>query len=63
MRRLVKKLRKIWAVLKWDDAVVWRQSALSIRVSFGLPVVTGTQLGMTCAHCYARWTGDGEPID
>jgi hypothetical protein len=63
MKTLRRKLRQIWAVLKWDDAIVYREKGLNNFVLGLMPSVYGlNSLPMTCQVCGARWNAVG-PMD
>lgn len=60
MTTLRRKLRQIWAVLKWDDAIVYQKKSLDAFVLGLMPPVYGIQGSpMTCKICGAEWDING----
>lgn len=58
-----RKLRQLWAVLKWDDAIVYRKRPLDAFLLSLTPPVTGFNGGVcTCRDCGAQWNEDGTPV-
>ncbi len=60
---LTRKLKQIWAVLRWDDAIVYRKRPLDAFLLSLSPSVTGYNGGaVSCQECGAMWSEDGTPV-
>jgi hypothetical protein len=57
------KLEKLWAVLKWNDAVVFRRRSLGQFLATLYPTICGAGRGpLSCTDCQGQWDSDGKPI-
>lgn len=63
LKKVRRVLRQLWCVLKWDDAVVYRQRSVEIFIRQFHPGVYGTSASnMSCRFCFAEWGLDGNPV-